>query len=783
VKVNYLTLLAGATIMLLTAAARADESAASAFVADANAASPAKTTTASTAPAAATSEDTATYYDDSDPVQDFIVRAGGWYVHQTGNPAKVDEYQGRNSSVFWNTDGIFSNGERTVDFSAYQSDNDDAFGRVHYYGGPRLEADVLWQQFPHELDTKTYAGWLSSIHDVSTSASTGPNANWYEHDNIGNAQEYAIHVQEFKANFKGDITENLRWKVNVFGIDKEGYRQANDFTHCFNAAASPITNSVSGTPIQYSNGAPSAGVTRACHAVSQAQHIDWQTTEMDAGLELKLNCDTTLAYSHLVRAFTANDQQVYSAYRFSANPGNSGQLGFGVYTPTGGVTTGAGAYGMAGYNIVPDSQTQIDRLKFATKIGCDTDAYLLGYVGYNEDQLRGTYRNFNGTDLRITNHSLEHCDVTAYGKYYREESTSPLVPLNTLYSTPAQQQFYQENNLNWVADPQINREVHGAGLNGRWRPFENECDSLRRNLSFTAGYDYNELLRENAGDTLLAGGSGVFVNNGTFTQPDTVANTFSLGVEERWSKSLDTQLRYKYISTQYPLYGITPDAGQSIDAALNSNLPTQENRIELQSTWTPTDKLMLNATFYVENAMSDARYVGSSALPGWTSNSLPFTLSAWWAPTCDWSFNVGFSEMDSWINQGISAGPLNNTGDGINVPWAFQGTSDVFTLGTRYAATSKLSFMGQFEYVHGINASFATVPSSAQTPTTGAAYDLGQYSLVKEQSFRFETGVDYLITRRITTYLRYDYYDFQDLSTGYLSGQQNMILGGMSATF
>ncbi len=709
-------------------------------------------------------------------------------MNQSGNRAKVDEYQSPFSSPFWNADGIWSNGERTVDFTAYGADNDDQLGRLHFYGGPRLEADLSWEQFPHELDTKTYPGWLTSISQVSASNASGANANFFERDNLSAGQDNVIRVQEFKANFKGDITENLRWHANVFGIDKEGFRQANDFTHCFNAAASPIVNSVSGTPIQYSNGAPKAGVTRACHAVSQAQHIDWQTTELDAGLELKLGCDTALAYSHLVRAFQQNDQRVFSAYRFSANPGAAGQLGYAVYVPTGGVTTGAGAYGMAGYNIVPDNQTQIDRLKFSTRIGCDTDAYLLGYVGYNEDMLRTTYRNFNGTDLRITNRSIENVATTVYGKYYREDTTSPLDALNTRYPAAIDKQFYQENVLDWVANPQINREVHAFGFDTRWRPFADDCDTLRRGLSLVGGYEYSTLMRENAGDTLLAAGTGQFVDaNGFFAQPNTEANTFILGVEEKWSKTFDTQLRYKNISTHYALYGITPDAGQSIDAALNSSLPTQENRVELQCTWTPTDTLMVNATLYVENAMSDAPYVGNSTIPvrfpGWTSNSVPFTLSAWWAPTCDWSFNFGASEMDSWIDQGVNAGPVNSTADGIGIPWNFRGTADVLTVGTRYAATCRLAFMGTFEYVHGINASFANVPSSIQTPATGAAYDLGQYSLVKEQSFRFELGADYLITRRVSTYLRYDYYDFQDLSTGDLSGQQNMVLGGMSATF
>jgi hypothetical protein len=766
VKVNYLTLVAGAAIALISAAVtQAGETASSALASENKAAPLTPSTTASTAAApAAPSEDTATYYDDSDPVRDFIVRAGAWGVHQTGSPYKVDEYQSGNSSPFWNADGIWSNGEQTIDFSATGSDDLDQDGRLHFYGGPRLEADLFYEQFPHQLDAKTYPGWttVQGANNVN-----GPNFNVYSRNDFSPGQDYAIQVQEFKANFKGNLTDNLKWRVNVFGIDKEGYRQANSVAHCYDSGTSTAT-----LPPPFNTIGTNPAVNRQCHAVSQAQHIDWQTTELDAGLELRLDCNTTLAYSHLVRAFNQNDQQVINLYR-------SGSNGFPIGLPAPNT-----AFSTAGYNIVPDNQTQIDRLKFSTNINCDTDAYLLGYVGYNEDMLRYTYRNFNGADLRITNRSVEHWAITGYGKYYRQDSTEPLVALNTLY--PSQAAFYQEPNLAFIS-PQVNREVHGAGIDGRWRPFEDECDTLRRNLSFTVGYDYNAMLYENATDSLAfvpaGNANGVFVVNRIFTQPSTIANTFSLGMEEKWSKSFDTQLRYVYVSTQYPLYGITPEAGQSINAALSSSLPTQENRLELEGTWTPTDCLMVNATIYVENAMSNAPYVGNATSPGWTSNSLPFTLSAWWAPTCDWSFNVGFAEMDSWINQGVSAGPLNSSADGINVPWAFRGASDVFTIGSRYQATCKLSFVGQFEYVHGINSNFAIVPSAAQTPPTGAAYDLGQWSLVKEQSFRFECGADYLLRPRVTTYIRYDYYDFQDLSTGLLSGTQNSVLGGVSAVF
>ena len=62
-----------------------------------------------------------------------------------------------------------------------------------------------------------------------------------------------------------------------------------------------------------------------------------------------------------------------------------------------------------------------------------------------------------------------------------------------------------------------------------------------------------------------------------------------------------------------------------------------------------------------------------------------------------------------------------------------------------------------------------------------ATYDIGQYSLVKMQSFRMGIGADYLIRPRVTTYVRYNYYDYQDES-GITSGPASMILGGISAT-
>jgi hypothetical protein len=798
VKVNYLTLLAGATLLLSAAAARAEESAATALAADANAAPATQAQTANTAPVAATSVDTATYDPDCDPVRDFILRAGAWGVHASGSPTKVGEYQGLDSSPFWNADGIFSNGDRTIDFSATESDNDTLNGRVHAYFGPRLEVDLDYEQFEHELDAHDFAGW--NFNGNNTAGPAGPyvplpgsgqnqtNAVIFTQNNLSPGQDFAINVQEFKANFKGNITDNLKWRVNVFGIDKEGERQVSEFQHCSSSALNGST---------FPGGANTANLTSQCHVTTQSQHIDWQTTEVTPSLELRIDCDTVVEYSHVFRDFTANDQAVLFPYGTAVQ---NYSVNTNYYTTS----------GSAGYAVVPNSQTQIDRLKFSTKIGCNTDVYLLGYAGYNEDELRDTYRNFQGADLRITNKSIDTLAVTTYGKFYHEDTTNPLFALSPNLGTAAapyaaQNNFYQDPTLNYFntpnsgttasyIGPEINRQLAAFGINGRWRPFEDECGTFASRLSIVSGWEYSSLERENASYLLSeqpASLGGQFISsrgtNALFNQPNTDKNTFTFGVEEKWSPCFTTFLRYKFIDTRYPLYGVTNQVDYSINYALNTNQPTQENRVEVGGTWTPTDCLMLNATLYVENAYCNTPYVSP-----WTSNSLPFTLSAWWAPTCDWSFSAGVSEMDSWISQEVNLGQINQVGvqnTAVKVPWNYQGVADVFNLGTRYRATEKLSFTGEFEYVRGEDLNSAAVTPSQQVPSTAPVppnaspyYTIGQYSNVQMQSVRFGVGADYILRPRVTTYVRYNYYDYQD-ETGTTSGQANMILGGMSATF
>ena len=53
--------------------------------------------------------------------------------------------------------------------------------------------------------------------------------------NVG--EDYAIRVQELDAKFQGRLTDNLKWRLNLWGQRKFGERQANAVAHCFNINA------------------------------------------------------------------------------------------------------------------------------------------------------------------------------------------------------------------------------------------------------------------------------------------------------------------------------------------------------------------------------------------------------------------------------------------------------------------------------------------------------------------------------------------------------------------
>ena len=135
-------------------------------------------------------------------------------------------------------------------------------------------------------------------------------------------------------------------------------------------------------------------------------------------------------------------------------------------------------------------------------------------------------------------------------------------------------------------------------------------------------------------------------------------------------------MRYKWIGTEYPFIGVTPAVDASEAAALNTCLPTVENRVEVGGTYTACDCFMLNATVFMETASNNGIYAGANS-NHFDSNSFPFMLSAWWSPTPQWSFNAGFAEMDSWIDQQVVQSVLGaNTVNPYFIPASFNNRSN-----------------------------------------------------------------------------------------------------------
>lgn len=665
-------------------------------------------------------------------------RFGWWGTHNTGSLTKTGEYQGlRSSSPFLDVDGLASDGRHTVDFFATMPEDETTQAYLHFYGGPGLTANVDFEKFLHRLDHVPLeaAGW----NPVAPTAPAGvPVTSPFFGQDLNVGRDYAIQVQQLKANFKGELTENLRWRLNLWGMEKEGTRNAGAVTHCY--ATAPAT-------------AP-ATTNQRCHLQNQSQQIDWLTMQIEPAVEWRVTEGFTLEYSRTMRNLTQNDQVVLRS--FVANE----QFPAGTPPLT--------------YDLVPDSSTQIDRIKAAADLGMNTDLYVLGYNGDNTNDFRGINRHFAGTDARITNTAVDGVSVTGYGKVYTEQTAMPSTPLGTV----GYNQIYQELTLGLMSPP-VNRDEGVLGAKGRWRPFHDcDLDSLERGLCLDGGYEYRDLRRSNATYVIEVRAPAA---PRSFTEPSTISNRFWAGVSEEWTREFSTSLRYTFIDTRYPLIGVTSiEENADIFSSLNTNLPTHEDRIELGGTWNLADNLMLNGTFYLE------RTYNHSDFAFFDEDNYPFVLSAWYAPTCRWSVSGGYAQMTNYINQDITYGDKSvaQVGAGnaaFTGPVQYLGKSDVLTLSTSYAATERLTVTGGGEYVRGSNAiTNAVSPGSTALPYNN---DLITYSRVDVTTWRLSAGADYLLRRGVSTFFRYNYFDFSDATESYNTGTTSQFLAGLTGTY
>lgn len=586
-------------------------------------------------------------------------------------------------------------------------------------------------------------------------------------------RDYALRVQQLKGNFQGDLTENLKWRLNVWGLKKEGIRQVNSTQHCFNSTSDPAKPTPGGS----------------CHVVSKPQHVNWLTMEIEPVIEARFGW-LTMEYSRTMRSFQQDDEIV-----------------------TGNFSRGTTAYGLgpnaqnSAYAYVPENFTEIDRLKFRGQLAPNTDLYAVGHLGNTHNEFRDSDRKFYGVDGRLTNTSVDGLAVTVYGKTDTQRNSEDLTSLSAAGRFPGQENLWSETNPNGVptAPDQIyapnadyyqnlvDRDYLAAGIKGRWRPFYDACD-WRRGTALTGGYEWSQLERDNATYRLLRFAAPNPPSQAVlFSQPTTVTNMFFVGVQQDWSRSLSSYIRYRMIEREWPLLGVTHRPQLDLDTAINSNLPQHEDRIELGGTWSPTDNLMLNASFWLVNSYNHSEYVN------FDEDSYPIVLSAWYGLNEQWSFTGGFATFSNWITQDITLGredgltaagaPEPREAPSWTSPWDYTGRADVFNLGASYAVTCNLTLVGGAEYVRSRNlfADPGTPPpeDQATSPAIPALpySDLPGYSAVRVNTMRLTAGVDYELSRNMNTFFRYNYFDYDDRAMSYNAGTAHMVLAGLSGVF
>ena len=95
----------------------------------------------------------------------------------------------------------------------------------------------------------------------------------------------------------------------------------------------------------------------------------------------------------------------------------------------------------------------------------------------------------------------------------------------------------------------------------------------------------------------------------------------NIGTSFRWSPSLDSFVRYRFRTTNDPLFAVDTDTGYT-----STSLPDQEDLVEIGGTWTPADNFLASVTFG-----QDVRS-HQSKIATFDEDNDPITCTVWYAP-------------------------------------------------------------------------------------------------------------------------------------------------------
>jgi hypothetical protein len=557
--------------------------------------------------------------------------------------------------------------------------------------------------------------------------------------NVGD--DYAIRVQELDVRFQGRLTDNVKWKLNLWGMKKFGERQATATAHCFN------------TNIPNAAGANS----NTCHVLSQRQTIDWTTMEIQPVFEARIG-HSVLEYSRTMRAFGQDDlvpDRTYTRFGFNAPAANGFEGPPYVYA------------------FVPESFTQIDRIKFSSPLTDCTQFYANIYYGDTENDFRETHREFSGADLRITNRSFDNLTLVGYLTVDDENNDNPPFffkspPLSPAPVPPATTGYDEDSNRH-----PVDRTRLRAGVRSSWRPLDDcesdlLCDWSR--LTLVSGYEFYRLDRDHSTFPITLGANPTV--EGTFTQPDTIRHQIELGPMMQWSPSLDSYLRYKGRFIEDPLIGVREHNG-----AFNTNQPEQEHGVDLGGTWAPVSNFLATAQFSMVNRWHQSEFAD------FTEDDYPIVCTLWYAPSTRWSLTGGYAYFSNWIDQDIT---LGFTVPGVPTPpvrtettrWDYEGQNHLLSIGAVYAYSKCFRLLGGYEWNHGTNV--FSVPQSPAGADWSRLPAIGDVEVITQ---RATAGLDWMPYNHMNVYLRYVYFDWDDVSSGVDSGTAHMFLAGFSLVF
>jgi hypothetical protein len=658
---------------------------------------------------------------------DSIFRFGWWGTSNSGSSVKTGEWQDLEPSPFWDADGIWSNGNQTVDYFATGNDNETSDAGLYWYN-PAFTADIDFQRFLHRVDHEPLYGF-----------DRFPGSQAVATDDLNLGEDYAIRVQELDVTFKGRISENFKWKVDLWGMRKSGERQVSSTQHCYNNSQ--------------------------CHVQSQRQQIEWVTMKIEPVIEGNfLNGNLNVEYSRPMQYFATADertQRFYDHFGFFQNPDP---------------VTGEGGAGFYDYALVPENFMQIDRLKVQAILTCNDTLYANLLTGNLENKLRETDRRFYGYDVRWTNRYFDRLTINAFAKYFTEHTDPPRFFLGIDEQVEPTGALMNLSGIRYndIHTP-LNYTRTKAGLDLRWRPVIGNWQPEK--LRLDGGYEFTQLDRDNGGYVINDSSRGGALNPAKiYSLPDSTTHMIYVGANRQFNQCLDGYVRYKVLLTDDPLYGLrlNDDNYETGDVSTfsNTSLPEEAHIVEVGGSWVPSEFFGANIYVAIENRSTD------NVFARFNEDNYPIVASAWWRLDDQWTLTGSYAFYSNWIDQDITIGyrAVGGANGAFTDPWRYTGTAQVATVGVTYDACDCLQLTGGVQYVRGRDA----IDNSF---SQGDWSQLSTFTDVNVETWRAHAGIDYLIDRTFTCFFRYNYFDYDDMSLATNSGTTHMFLGGISAAF